>query len=76
MISEGVIFMSDMKLSEILQGIFFLFCHASIRDGIILYENLPDVFQRNCLQIVLGTWLTDCISNSRLYKKMWFNPAF
>ena len=28
-----------------------------------------DVFQRNCLWIVLGTWLTDHISNSRLYKK-------
>ena len=32
-------------------------------------ENLLDIFQRNCLQIVLGTQLTDRISNSRLYKK-------
>ena len=32
-------------------------------------EDLLDVFQRNCLWIVLGTWLTDHISNSRLYKK-------
>ena len=32
-------------------------------------DNLLDVFHRNCLQIVLGTWLTDHISNSRLYKK-------
>ena len=32
-------------------------------------ENLLDVFQRNCLQIVLDTRLTDRISNSRLYKK-------
>ena len=32
-------------------------------------ENLLDVFQRNCLRIVLGTWLTDRISNSRLYRK-------
>ena len=31
-------------------------------------ENLLDVFQRNCLQIVPGTRLTDRISNSRLYK--------
>ena len=29
-------------------------------------ENLLDVFQRNCLWIVLGTWLTGHISNSRL----------
>ena len=28
-----------------------------------------DVFQRNCLQIVLGTQMTEHISNSRLYKK-------
>ena len=32
-------------------------------------EDLLDVFQRNCLQIVLGTRLTDCVSNSRLYNK-------
>ena len=32
-------------------------------------ENLLDVFQRNCLRIVLGTRLTDHISNSRLYEK-------
>ena len=32
-------------------------------------ENLLDVFQRNCLRIVLGTRLTDRISNSRLYEK-------
>jgi hypothetical protein len=32
-------------------------------------EDLLDVFQRNCLQIVLGTWLTDGISNNRLCKK-------
>ena len=32
-------------------------------------ENLLDLFQRNCLRIVLGTQLTDCISNSRLYEK-------
>jgi len=32
-------------------------------------EDLLDVFQRNCLQIILGTWLTDRISNNRLYKK-------
>ena len=32
-------------------------------------EDLLDIFQRNCLQIVLGTRLTDCISNSRLYEK-------
>ena len=31
-------------------------------------ENLLDVCQRNCLRIVLGTRLTDCISNSRLYE--------
>ena len=31
--------------------------------------NLLDVFQRNCLRIVLGTRLTDRISNSRLYEK-------
>ena len=32
-------------------------------------ENLLDVFQRNCLRIVLGTRMTDRISNSRLYEK-------
>ena len=32
-------------------------------------ENLLDDFQRNCLRIVLGTRLTDRISNSRLYEK-------
>ena len=32
-------------------------------------ENLLDVFQRNCLQTVLGTRLTASISNSRFYKK-------
>ena len=32
-------------------------------------EDLQDVFQRNCLRIVRGTRLTDCISNSRLYEK-------
>ena len=32
-------------------------------------ENLLDVFQRNCLRIVLGTRLTDSISNSSLYEK-------
>ena len=32
-------------------------------------ENLLDVFQRNCLRIVLDTRLTDRISNSRLYEK-------
>ena len=32
-------------------------------------ENLLDVFQRNCLRIVLGTRLTDRISKSRFYEK-------
>ena len=32
-------------------------------------EDLLEVFQRNCLLIVLGTRLTDRISNSRLNKK-------
>ena len=32
-------------------------------------ENVLDVFQRNCLWIVLGTRLADRISNSRLYEK-------
>ena len=32
-------------------------------------EDLLDVFQRNCLWIVLRTRLTDRISNSRLYEK-------
>ena len=31
--------------------------------------NLLDLFQRNCLRIVLGTRLTDRISNSRFYEK-------
>ena len=31
--------------------------------------NFPDLFQRNCPRIVLGNWLTYCISNSRLYEK-------
>ena len=32
-------------------------------------EDLQDVFQRNCLWIVLGTRLTDRILNSKLYEK-------
>jgi hypothetical protein len=32
-------------------------------------KDLLDVFQRKCLRIVLGTRLTDRISNSRLYEK-------
>ena len=32
-------------------------------------EDLLDVFQRNCLRIVLGTRQTDRILNSRLYEK-------
>jgi hypothetical protein len=32
-------------------------------------EALLDVFQRNCQRIVLGTRLTDLISNSRLHEK-------
>ena len=32
-------------------------------------EDLLDVLQRNCLRIVLGTQVTDRISNSRLYEK-------
>ena len=32
-------------------------------------EDLLEFFQGNCLQIVSGTWLTDRISNSRLYEK-------
>ena len=32
-------------------------------------DNLLEVFQRNCLRMVLGTRLTDRISNSRLYEK-------
>ena len=31
-------------------------------------ENLLDVFQINCLRIVLGTRLTDNISNSSMYE--------
>ena len=38
-------------------------------------EDLLDVFQINCLWNVLGTRLTNRISNSRLYKKK-FNPVF
>ena len=37
-------------------------------------ENLLDVCQRNCLRIVLGTRLTDCISNSRLYENSGLIP--
>ena len=37
---------------------------------------LLDIFQRNCLRIILGTRLTDCISNSRLYKKCGSIPLF
>ena len=32
-------------------------------------EDLLDLFQRNCQQIVLGTQLNDHISNSKLYEK-------
>ena len=32
-------------------------------------DNLLDVFQRNCLRIVLSTRLTNCVSNSRLHEK-------
>jgi len=32
-------------------------------------KDLLDVFQRNCLWIVLGTRLTDSIPNSRLYER-------
>ena len=32
-------------------------------------EDLLDVFQRNSWRIILGAWLTDRISNSRLYGK-------
>ena len=32
-------------------------------------EDLRDIFQRNCVQIIWGTLLTDRISNSRLYEK-------
>jgi hypothetical protein len=32
-------------------------------------EDLLDFFQRNCLRTVLDTWLTDGVSNSRLYGK-------
>ena len=34
-----------------------------------VYEYLKDVFQRNCLRIVLGNRPTNCISNNRLYEK-------
>ena len=37
-------------------------------------EDLLDVFERNCLQIVLGTRLTDRISSSRLYEKCGLIP--
>ena len=37
-------------------------------------EDLLDVFQRNLLQIVLGTRLTDRIPNSRLYEKCGLIP--
>ena len=37
-------------------------------------ENLLDVFQRNCLRTVLGTGLTDRISNSRLFEKCGLIP--
>ena len=39
-------------------------------------EDLLDVFLRNCLRIVLGTRLTDRISNNRLNEKCGFNTAF
>ena len=32
-------------------------------------EDFLDVFQRNCLTIVQGTWLTGRISNNRQYEK-------
>ena len=32
-------------------------------------EDLLNVFQRNCLRIVLGDRMNDRISNSRLYEK-------
>jgi hypothetical protein len=32
-------------------------------------EDLLEVFHRNCLKIVLGTLLTDRMSNNRLYEK-------
>ena len=37
-------------------------------------EGLLDVFQRYCLRIVLCAWLTDRISNSRLYEKFGSTP--
>ena len=39
-------------------------------------EDLLDVFQRNCLRIVLGIRLTDRISNSRLCRKCGPVPLF
>ena len=39
-------------------------------------ENLQDVFQRYCLRIVLGTRLTDRISNCRLYEKCGSVPLY
>ena len=32
-------------------------------------KDLLVVFRGNCLRVVLGTRLTDCISNSRLHEK-------
>ena len=37
-------------------------------------ENFIDVFQRHCLQIVLGTRLTGHISYSKLYEQYGSNP--
>ena len=39
-------------------------------------EDLLNVFQRNYLRIVLVTWLTELISNSRLYEKCGSIPLF
>ena len=39
-------------------------------------EDSIDVFQRNSLRFVLGTRLTDRISNSRLYEKWSSNTLF
>ena len=39
-------------------------------------EDLLDVFQRNCLRIVMGTRVTERISNSRLYEKCESSLAF
>jgi len=35
-----------------------------------------DVFQKNCLRIVLDTRLTDRISNTRLYEKCGLTPLY